>query len=46
MATFGAALDTLTLEEFQDPDTAFRMDVPPIMIEVILAIDGVNFADA
>ena len=46
MAKFGAALDDLTLPEFQDPDTAFRMGMPPVMIEVIRAIDGVKFADA
>jgi hypothetical protein len=46
MAKFGAALNNLTLPDFQDPATAFRMGVPPMMIEVIRAIDGVTFADA
>ena len=46
LARFGAALDDLPVEEFKDPDTALRMGVPPIMVEVIRAIDGVEFAAA
>ena len=46
LARFGAALDDLPVEELKDPDTAFRMGVPPIMVEVIRAIDGVEFAAA
>jgi hypothetical protein len=46
LARFGAALDTLTVEDFKDPDAAFRMGVPPIMVEVLRTIDGVEFAAA
>jgi len=46
LARFGAALDSLTVEDFKDPDVAFRMGVPPIMVEVLRTIDGVEFAAA
>ena len=46
LVRFGAALDDLPVEEFKDPNTAFRMGVPPVMVEIIRMIDGVDFAAA
>lgn len=42
---FGFDLPELSSEIFLDPNKVIRMGVPPIRIELITSIDGVNFDD-
>ena len=43
MADFGFSDDSLTPEHLMDPDTIVRMGMPPLRIEVLTAISGVEF---
>ena len=42
---FGFNLPELSLELFQDKNKVIRMGVPPVRIELITTIDGVDFAE-
>jgi len=44
LAEFGAPLANFTVEDFADGKTVSRFGVPPICVEVIQRIDGVDFA--
>jgi hypothetical protein len=44
LAEFGAPLDKFTIADFADGKTVGRFGVPPICVEVIQRIDGVDFA--
>src|SRR6476469_7213820 len=46
LSAFGAPLSDLTQEDLQKPGTVFQIGVPPVRIEVITAIDGVDFDEA
>jgi hypothetical protein len=46
LATFGAPLSDLSVEDLTKPDTVFQMGVPPSRIDILSGITGVNFADA
>jgi DNA/RNA-binding domain of Phe-tRNA-synthetase-like protein len=46
LAVFGAPLHDLTEEDLSSPGLIFQIGVPPIRIDVITAIDGVDFEDA
>jgi hypothetical protein len=43
LAAFGAPLHGLTAADFAAPGLIFQIGVPPIRIDVITAIDGVQF---
>ena len=43
---FGAPFSDLTVEDLSRKDTIFQIGVPPLRIDVITAIDGVEFAEA
>jgi hypothetical protein len=43
---FGAPIAGLTEQDFSSPGLIFQIGVPPIRIDLITAIDGVEFADA
>ncbi len=43
LAAFGAPLAGLTPGDFLDPDGFFRMGSPPLMIELLPAIQGIEF---
>ena len=43
LAEFGAPLEGLTAEDFMAPDMFFRMGAPPLMVDILPAIPGVNF---
>ena len=45
LAEFGAPLANFTVEDFFDGKTVGRFGVPPICVEVIQRIDGVDFAN-
>jgi hypothetical protein len=46
LSEFGAPLGDLTLEDLTRPGTIFQIGVPPLRIDIITQIDGVEFADA
>lgn len=46
LAEFGAPLHDLTAKDLMEPGLIFQIGVPPIRIDVITAIDGVEFSDA
>jgi hypothetical protein len=43
---FGAPLTDLSTDDFTQAGLVFQIGVPPLRIDLITAIDGVNFADA
>jgi hypothetical protein len=45
LAEFGAPLDGLTEDDFAS-DGFFQMGQPPIRIDIMMSIDGIEFADA
>ena len=46
LASFGAPLDDLTIEDLTRPETFFIMGRPPNQIDIITTIDGVSFRTA
>jgi len=46
LADFGAPLHDLTADDLARPGLIFQIGVEPIRIDVITAIDGVQFSDA
>ena len=46
LAEFGAPLHDLTVDDLARPGLIFQIGVAPIRIDVITAIDGVEFEDA
>ncbi len=45
LASFGAPVDSLTVEDLIDEDTIFQIGVASIRIDVLTSITGVNFDD-
>jgi hypothetical protein len=46
LISFGAPLHDLTEEDLARPGTVFQIGVPPVRIDVLTAIDAVEFVDA
>lgn len=46
LAAFGAPLQDLTEPDLQTPGRIFQIGVPPVRIDVLTVIDGVDFEDA
>jgi hypothetical protein len=46
LAAFGAPLQDLTESDLRRPGLIFQIGAPPVRIDVITAIDGVEFDDA
>lgn len=46
LADFGAPLQDLTPEDLSRPGLIFQIGVEPIRIDIITAIDGVEFSEA
>ena len=46
LAVFGAPLDDLRVEDLASPDLIFQIGVPPLRVDIITSIDGVEFVDA
>lgn len=46
ISDFGAPLSDLTEDDLSKRDTIFQIGLPPVRIDVITAIDGVEFEDA
>jgi hypothetical protein len=43
LAQFGAPLSDLSVEDFQNPSTVVRIGVPPICVDILQSIDGIDF---
>ena len=46
LSAFGAPLGDLSKDDLSREGTVFQIGLPPVRIDVITAIDGVDFADA
>lgn len=46
LSEFGAPLTDLTEDDLSRKDTIFQIGIPPLRIDIITAIDGVEFAEA
>lgn len=46
LAKFGAPVEELSASAFTEPDSFFRMGRPPVMVDILPRISGVNFEDA
>jgi hypothetical protein len=46
LEAFGAPLQDLTEDDLAHPDVVFQIGVDPVRIDVLTAIDGVDFEDA
>ena len=46
LSAFGAPLGDLTEDDLSREDTIFQIGLPPLRIDEITAIDGVEFAEA
>jgi hypothetical protein len=46
LSDFGAPAGNLTVDDLTRKDTIFQIGVPPLRIDIITAIDGVEFEDA
>jgi hypothetical protein len=45
LTKFGAPLEGLTAKDFTEPDNFFRMGMPPVMVDLMPRISGVEFED-
>ncbi|MBK6899272.1 MAG: hypothetical protein IPH09_08400 [bacterium] len=46
LVAFGAPLQDLTVRDLAEPGLIFQIGVPPLRVDVITAIDGVDFSAA
>src|SRR5882762_5346654 len=46
LAEFGASLAGLKAEDFMEPHLFFRLGAPPLMLNILPAIEGVDFGSA
>ena len=46
LTDFGAPLGELTADDLTRKETIFQIGLPPLRIDIITAVDGVEFADA
>jgi hypothetical protein len=46
LSAFGAPLGDLTVDDLRNAGTIFQIGVPPLRIDLITAIDGVDFDEA
>jgi hypothetical protein len=46
LAKFGAPVEGLSAKDFAEPDNFFRMGTPPIMVDIMPKIGGVEFEEA
>ncbi len=46
LVAFGAPLETLTLDDLTTPGVFFQIGLPPRRIDILTAIDGVEFQEA
>ena len=46
LTVFGAPLQSVVIQDFENPGTIFQIGLPPLRIDVITSIDGVEFDEA
>ena len=46
LAKFGAPIEGLSPKDFAEPDNFFRMGTPPVMVDIMPKISGVEFDEA
>jgi hypothetical protein len=46
LAKFGAPIEGLSAKDFAQPDNFFRMGTPPVMVDIMPKISGVEFEEA
>ena len=46
LAKFGAPIEGLSAKDFVEPDNFFRMGTPPVMVDIMPKISGVEFEEA
>src|SRR5690606_32949093 len=46
LAAFGAPVAELAAKDFTEPDSFFRMGTPPVMVDILPRIAGVDFSAA
>lgn len=46
LGSFGAPLQGLSVEDLAGPDLIFQIGIPPVRIDIITSIDGVEFDSA
>jgi len=46
LAKFGAPIEDLSAKDFAEPDNFFRMGTPPVMVDIMPNITGVEFEEA
>jgi hypothetical protein len=46
LARFGAPLKDIVVEDFAEPRFFYQMGQPPVRIDIVTSLDGVNFSDA
>lgn len=46
LAQFGASIEGLSAKDFTEPGNFFRMGTPPVMVDLMSKISGVEFEDA
>lgn len=46
LAKFGAPIEGLSAKDFAEPDNFFRMGAPPVMVDIMPKISGVEFEEA
>ena len=46
LAKFGAPIESLSARDFAEPDNFFRMGTPPVMVDIMPKITGVEFEEA
>src|SRR5450432_1799134 len=46
LAKFGAPVEGLSAKDFAEPDNYFRMGTPPVMVDIMPKISGVEFEEA
>ena len=46
LAKFGAPIEEMSAKDFAEPDNFFRMGTPPVMVDIMPKISGVEFEEA
>jgi hypothetical protein len=46
LGKFGAPIEGLSAKDFAEPDNLFRMGTPPVMVDIMPKISGVEFEEA
>src|ERR1700721_3901354 len=46
LSKFGAPIEGLSAKDFAEPDSFFRMGTPPVMVDIMPKISGVEFEEA